>query len=72
MAIQMISVGEKTGELDFMITKVADFYESEVEAAVKALTSVMEPMMIAVLGGLVGSILVAMYLPMFRIFDLIK
>jgi type IV pilus assembly protein PilC len=72
MAIQMISVGEETGELDSMITKVADFYESEVEAAVKALTSVMEPMMIAVLGGLVGSILVAMYLPMFRIFDLIK
>jgi len=72
MAIQMISIGEETGELDAMITKVADFYESEVEAAVKALTSVMEPMMIAVLGGMVGSILVAMYLPMFRIFDLIK
>ncbi|MCS7226296.1 MAG: type II secretion system F family protein [Gloeomargarita sp. SKYB31] len=72
MAIQMISVGEETGELDAMITKVADFYEAEVEAAVKALTSIMEPMMIVVLGGLVGSVLVAMYLPMFRIFDLIK
>ncbi|RMH65072.1 MAG: type II secretion system F family protein [Cyanobacteria bacterium J003] len=72
LATQMINVGEETGELDKMLMKVADFYEDEVEQAVKALTSVMEPLMIAVLGGMVGSILVAMYLPMFKIFDLVK
>lgn len=72
LATQMINVGEETGELDKMLMKVADFYEDEVEQSVKALTSVMEPLMIAVLGGMVGSILVAMYLPMFKIFDLIK
>lgn len=72
LATQMINVGEETGELDKMLNKVADFYEDEVENAVKALTSVMEPLMIAVLGGMVGSILVAMYLPMFKIFDLIR
>ncbi|URR35007.1 type II secretion system F family protein [Thermosynechococcus sp. HN-54] len=72
LATQMINVGEETGELDKMLMKVADFYEDEVEQAVKALTSVMEPVMIAVLGGMVGSILVAMYLPMFKIFDLVK
>ncbi|MGB3135624.1 MAG: type II secretion system F family protein [Nodosilinea sp.] len=71
MAIQMISIGEETGELDAMLMKVADFYEDEVEQAVKALTSVMEPIMIVVLGGMVGSILVSMYLPMFKIMDAI-
>ena len=69
MAIQMISIGEETGELDAMLMKVADFYEDEVEQAVKALTSIMEPIMIVVLGGMVGSILVSMYLPMFKIMD---
>jgi type IV pilus assembly protein PilC len=72
MATQMINIGEETGELDKMLMKVADFYEDEVEQAVKSLTSVMEPIMIAVLGAMVGSILVAMYLPMFKIFDLVK
>lgn len=72
MAIQMISIGEETGEIDTMLMKVADFYEDEVEQAVKALTSIMEPIMIVVLGGMVGSILVAMYLPMFKIMDAIK
>jgi type IV pilus assembly protein PilC len=72
LATQMINVGEETGELDKMLMKVADFYEDEVEQAVKALTSVMEPIMIALLGGMVGSILVAMYLPMFKIFELVK
>lgn len=72
MAIQMISIGEETGEIDTMLMKVADFYEDEVEQAVKALTSVMEPIMIVVLGGMVGSILVAMYLPIFGIMDAIK
>ncbi len=69
MAIQMISIGEETGELDAMLMKVADFYEDEVEQAVKALTSVLEPLMIVVLGGMVGTILLAMYLPMFAVFD---
>ena len=69
MAIQMISIGEETGELDQMLMKVADFYEDEVEQAVKALTSVLEPIMIVVLGGMVGTILLSMYLPMFKVFD---
>ncbi|MBL1175307.1 type II secretion system F family protein [Pantanalinema sp. GBBB05] len=69
MAIQMISIGEETGELDKMLSKVADFYEDEVEQAVKALTSIMEPIMIVLLGGMVGSILLAMYLPMFKVFE---
>ncbi|MBD2201010.1 type II secretion system F family protein [Calothrix sp. FACHB-1219] len=69
MAIQMISIGEETGELDGMLMKVADFYEDEVEQAVKALTSVLEPLMIVVLGGMVGTILLAMYLPMFKVFE---
>ncbi|MEM0979515.1 MAG: type II secretion system F family protein, partial [Cyanobacteria bacterium P01_H01_bin.58] len=72
MAIQMISIGEETGELDQMLMKVADFYEDEVEQAVKALTSIMEPLMILVLGGMVGSILVSMYLPMFKIMDVVQ
>ncbi|AFZ27843.1 type II secretory pathway, component PulF [Cylindrospermum stagnale PCC 7417] len=69
MAIQMISIGEETGELDAMLMKVADFYEDEVEQAVKALTSILEPIMIVVLGGMVGTILLAMYLPMFKVFE---
>jgi type IV pilus assembly protein PilC len=69
MAIQMISIGEETGEIDKMLSKVADFYEDEVEQAVKALTSIMEPIMIVLLGGMVGSILLAMYLPMFAVFE---
>jgi type IV pilus assembly protein PilC len=69
MAIQMMSIGEETGELDGMLMKVADFYEDEVEQAVKALTSVLEPLMIVVLGGMVGTILLAMYLPMFKVFE---
>ena len=69
MAIQMISIGEETGELDQMLMKVADFYEDEVEQAVKALTSIIEPIMIVVLGGMVGVILLSMYLPMFKVFE---
>lgn len=69
MAIQMISIGEETGELDQMLMKVADFYEDEIEQAVKALTSVIEPIMIVVLGGMVGTILLSMYLPMFKVFE---
>ncbi|MDX2255036.1 MAG: type II secretion system F family protein [Pseudanabaenaceae cyanobacterium bins.39] len=72
MALQMISIGEETGEIDKMLMKVADFYENEVEESVKALTSLMEPLMIVVLGGMVGSIIVGMYLPIFSIMDKIK
>ncbi|MBD0343335.1 MAG: type II secretion system F family protein [Coleofasciculus sp. Co-bin14] len=69
MAIQMISIGEETGELDSMLMKVADFYEDEVEQAVKALTSIIEPIMIVLLGGMVGVILLSMYMPLFAVFD---
>jgi len=69
MAIQMMSIGEETGQLDAMLMKVADFYEDEVEQAVKSLTSILEPVMIVVLGGMVGTILLAMYLPMFKVFE---
>jgi type IV pilus assembly protein PilC len=72
LAMSMLAIGEETGQLDTMLSKVADFYEDEVEATVKVLTSMLEPMMIVFVGGIVGSILVAMYLPMFAIFDQIK
>jgi len=69
MVVQMINVGEQTGGLDEMLTKIADFYDEEVDAAVEALLSAMEPIMIVVLGVLVGGMIVAMYLP---IFDMIN
>lgn len=69
LAIQMMSIGEETGELDSMMMKVADFYEDEVEQAVKALTSVIEPLMMVGVAGIVGVILLSMYLPMFAVFD---
>ena len=72
MALSMLSIGEETGEMDQMLSKVADFYEDEVSASVKALTSMLEPAMIVVVGGIVGSILLAMYLPMFSVFDQIQ
>jgi predicted NBD/HSP70 family sugar kinase len=72
MAISMLAIGEETGEMDSMLSKVADFYEDEVATAVKTLTSLIEPAMIVLVGGIVGSILVAMYLPMFSIFDKIR
>jgi len=67
MVIQMISVGEKTGGLDEMLSKIADFYDDEVDAAVAALTSIIEPVIIVFMGAVIGGILVAMYLPMFDI-----
>ncbi len=67
MVTQMIAVGEQTGSLATMLGKVADFYDEEVEQSVNALVSLMEPIMILFLGGLVGSIIVAMYLPLFAI-----
>ena len=72
LALSMLAIGEETGQMDAMLSKVADFYEDEVEAAVKALTSMLEPAMIVIVGGIVGSILLAMYLPMFSIFDQIN
>ncbi|MBK8481390.1 MAG: type II secretion system F family protein [Proteobacteria bacterium] len=67
MVVQMIAVGEQTGNMDQMLQKIADFYEEEVDVAVAALTSLMEPMMMVVLGGVVGFILIAMYLPIFEL-----
>jgi type IV pilus assembly protein PilC len=72
LALSMLAIGEETGQMDGMLSKVADFYEDEVQAAVKALTSMLEPAMIVIVGGIVGSILLAMYLPMFSIFEQIK
>src|SRR5688500_20361351 len=69
MVVQMINVGETTGALDAMLAKIADFYEEEVDTAVAGLLTLMEPVMIAILGVVVGGIVVAMYLP---IFDLIS
>ena len=71
MVVQMLAVGEETGNLDTMLTKVADFYEDEVAAAVKAMTSILEPIMIVLVGGIVGFIVVAMYMPMFKVYDAI-
>ena len=72
MVVQMIGVGEDTGALDAMLDKVSDFYDQEVESTTESLTALIEPLMIAVLGGIVGSMIVALYMPMFSIFDLIK
>lgn len=69
MVCSMIAIGEETGELDAMLSKIADFYDMEVETAVGALTSLMEPIMIVVLGGAVGAVIVGMYLPLFKIFE---
>jgi len=67
MVVQMIAVGEATGSLDSMLSKIADFYDDEVEVAVAAMTSMLEPMLMVFLGGLVGGIIVAMYLPIFQL-----
>ena len=67
MVIQMISVGEETGNLDTMLTKIADFYDQEVDAAVAALTALVEPIIIVVMGVLIGTIVIAMFLPMFEL-----
>ena len=68
----MVAVGEETGGLDHMLSKVADFYEDEVAAAVKALTSIIEPVMIVLVGVIVGFIVISMYMPMFKVYDQIK
>jgi len=66
MVIQMVSIGEETGALDSMLSKVADFYEAEVDDAVEALSSLMEPVIMVVLGTLIGGMVIAMYLPIFK------
>jgi type IV pilus assembly protein PilC len=72
MVVQMMAVGEETGSLDGMLSKVADFYEVEVAAAIKSLTSILEPVMIIVVGAMVGFVVISMYLPMFKVYDEIK
>ncbi len=72
MVTQMMAVGEESGALDTLLDKIADFYDQEVEATVNALTSLLEPLLIVVLGGIVGTMVIALYLPMFNIIKLIK
>ncbi len=72
MVVQMIAVGEETGAMDEMLTKIADFYDDEVDAAVEALTAAIEPAMIVILGTIVGGMIVAMYLPMFKLVSVIS
>jgi len=72
MVVQMIGVGEQTGAMDDMLQKIADFYEEEVDAGVSAMTALLEPIMLVVLGGIVGGLLIAMYLPIFEVAGNIK
>jgi type IV pilus assembly protein PilC len=72
MVTHMVGVGEETGALDTMLEKVAEFYEDQVEASVKALTSILEPIMIIVIGGIVGFIVISMYMPLFTVYNSIK
>jgi type IV pilus assembly protein PilC len=72
MVSQMVKIGEETGELEKMLTKIADFYEEEVDAAVSSLTSIIEPLMMIGVGIMVGIILIAMYLPMFKMLHLVS
>jgi type IV pilus assembly protein PilC len=72
MVSHMVAVGESTGELDWMLSKIADFYEERVAASVKALTSIIEPVMIVFIGGMVGFIVIAMYLPLFKVYNQVQ
>ena len=72
MVVQMLSVGEDTGALDTMLHKIAQFYDDEVEATTESLTALIEPLMIAFMGGIVGAMIIALYMPIFKVFDLIK
>ena len=69
MVTHMVGVGEETGALDHMLNKVAEFYEDQVAASVKALTSILEPIMIIVIGSIVGFIVISMYLPLFTVYN---
>jgi type IV pilus assembly protein PilC len=72
MVVQMLAVGEETGAMDEMLVKISDFYDDEVTATTESLTAMLEPLMIGVLGGIVGAMVIALYMPMFKIFDLIQ
>src|SRR5215210_922461 len=72
MVSHMVGVGEETGAMDAMLSKIADFYEDQVAAAVKSLTSILEPVMLVVVGGIVGFIVISMYMPLFKVYDSIK
>jgi type IV pilus assembly protein PilC len=72
MVSQMVKIGEETGELEKMLSKIADFYEDEVDAAIQSLTSIVEPLMMILVGMMVGVIVIAMYLPMFKMLSLVK
>src|SRR5262249_27445643 len=72
MVVQMLAVGEDTGALDAMLHKISEFYDQEVEATTEALTALIEPLMIAVLGGVIGSMIIALDMPIFKIFDLLR
>ncbi len=72
MVVAMVAVGEETGALDQMLSKIADFYEDQVDAAVKSLTSILEPLMLVAVGGMVGFIVISMYLPLFKVYDSIR
>jgi len=72
MTVQMIAVGEETGAIDTMLEKIAEFYDQEVESTTESLTALMEPLMIAVLGGIVGSMVIALYMPIFKVMELVQ
>ena len=72
MVSQMVKIGEETGELDKMLGKIADFYEDEVDASIQSLTSIIEPILMIGVGVMVGTIVISMYLPMFKLLTLIK
>jgi type IV pilus assembly protein PilC len=72
MVVQMMAVGEETGALDTMLHKISEFYDQEVESTTEQLTALIEPIMIAVLGGIIGSMIIALYMPIFKIFELIN
>jgi type IV pilus assembly protein PilC len=71
MVVQMIAVGEETGNVDGMLAKISDFYDVEIESTTESLTALMEPLMIGVIGGIVGGMVIALYMPMFKIFEMI-
>jgi type IV pilus assembly protein PilC len=72
MVSQMVKIGEETGELDKMLGKIADFYEDEVDTSIQSLTSIIEPVMMIGVGIMVGTIVISMYLPMFKMLSLVK
>ena len=72
MVVNMLAVGEDTGSLDTMLAKISEFYDQEVEATTEALTSIIEPVMIAFVGGIVGAMLIALYMPIFKVFELVQ